>query len=283
MLMAALVACALRVDAAPVLTLGKAGGGTVNSGDTAVFVLTLTNVGDAFATGIVIADALPTPFAWMTSTSGCSINGTTKILTCSVGTLPPSGAFVAVTTALVTATTCGTFENTAGATSSNANAPSSNTVMLHTTCPALNVRQAVDDFRPMPGEVIGFRMAVVNDGDGLAKSVTLTDLLPSALQWSLRPATPGCSVDGDGQLICAFGDLKPNEARAVHVTTAAPPFTCGEIASAPQATSSNGADDSASSHITVAIPGDVNLSCTVDLADVFYLLNFLFANGPFPQ
>jgi len=283
------LACALaepRLDAAPVLTLTKStnSGGVISAGDTAVFVLTLQNVGDAFATGVVITDTLPAGLAWSTGTAGCSIDSMTRLLTCNAGSVPGPGAFVAVVTAPTDVTKCASYDNVAGATSSNANSPTSNQVTLTVGCPAFRLVQLPDAPRVKPGDPVGFRISVVNFGGGTARGAALTDLLPSGISWSLAPSVSGCGIDGGNQLACTFGDLLPGAGVALHVVAPTNAQTCGTLASTPQATGTNGPIGSItdSGPVKVLPAGDANADCTVSVQDVFALINFLFAGGAVP-
>ncbi len=49
------------------------------------------------------------------------------------------------------------------------------------------------------------------------------------------------------------------------------------------ASSTNGSNAGAFRNVTFAPSGDLDGSCTVEVGDVFYLINFLFAGGPSPQ
>ena len=272
--------------AVPFLVLTKTtnSGGTASAGDVAVFVLTLQNAGNTSATGVVLTDTLPAGLAWSTGSTGCSIDSMTRVLTCSVGTLPASGGFVAIITAPTDASKCGSYPNTASATSTNANSPTSNMVTLTVGCAAFRVVQLPDVARVKPGEPLGFRIAVHNFGNGTARGVTLTDQLPALLSWSLVPSTAGCGVDGNGLILCALGDLAPGAGAALHAVAQTDAETCGTFASVPQADGTNGpigsiTDASAAKVLPI---GDADANCGVSVLDVFYLINFLFAGGPAP-
>ncbi|HKC23630.1 MAG TPA: hypothetical protein VKF32_02755, partial [Thermoanaerobaculia bacterium] len=272
--------------AVPFLLLTKTtnNGGTASAGDIAVFVLTLQNTGNASAMGVILTDTLPAGLAWGTGTTGCSIDSMTRVLTCSAGTIPASGGFVAIVTAPTDASKCGSYPNTASATSTNANSPTSNMVTLTVGCGAFRVVQLPDVTRVKPGDPLGFRIAVHNFGNGTARGVTLTDQLPAGLSWSLLPSTAGCGVDGNGLILCALGDLAPGAGAALHVVSATTAQTCGTFAGNPQASATNGpvgsiTDADAAKVLPV---GDQDFDCAAGVSDVFHLINFLFAGGPAP-
>jgi uncharacterized repeat protein (TIGR01451 family) len=285
-LAASLLALAARPCAAvPFLLLTKTtnNGNTASAGDVAVFVLTLQNTGNASATGVVLTDTLPASLFWKTTDPVCSINSMT-VLTCSVGTIPAAGAFVTTVTAPTDVSKCGSYPNVASATSSNANSPTSNMVTLTVGCAAFRLVQLPDVARVKPGDPLGFRIAVRNFGIGTARGVTLTDQLPAGVSWSLVPATAGCSINGGGQLNCAFGDLAPGAGVALHVAAQTNALTCGTFASGPIADGTNGpigaiTDTDAAKVLPIA---DLDFDCVAGVADVFYLINFLFAGGPAP-
>jgi uncharacterized repeat protein (TIGR01451 family) len=281
-----LVSAALgsRAAAVPVLVLTKfSPAPVISSGDTATFDVLVQNAGDATASVVTLTDALPPTLTWSTATSGCSVNGATQVLSCSLGSLPPSGAVLVSASAPTAGAPCGLYTNTATAGSANANNPTSNPASIQVNCPSLAVSMSSDVFRAIGGEPLGFRIAVSNDGTGTARGVTASGALPSGLPWTVSPAVSGCSVDVTGQLGCAFQDLGPGQARAVHVRATTPPDTCGHMQASVSASSTNGSNAGAFRNVTFAPSGDVDGSCDVAVGDVFYLINFLFAGGPSPQ
>src|SRR5258706_3845672 len=137
-----LVSAALggRAAAVPVLVLTKFSPvPVISSGDTATFDILVQNAGDATASGVTVTDALPPTLTSSTATSGCSVNATTQVLSCSLGSLPPSGAVWVHASAPRPGAPCVLYANTATASSTNANNPTSNPASIRVNCPSLAV------------------------------------------------------------------------------------------------------------------------------------------------
>ena len=93
------------------------------------------------------------------------------------------------------------------------------------------------------GSPIGFDITIANTGQGAATDVTISDPLPAgnALDWSLSPAFPGCSISG------AVGNEQPRllvrqprcrrDARVPSTSSATPPrASAGRSTTAPRST-----------------------------------------------
>jgi uncharacterized repeat protein (TIGR01451 family) len=281
LLLSAALGAAESAQAVPVLTLTKvASPPLVSRGDLATYVLILANQGTTTATSVTVSDTLPAGLTWSTSTTGCAV--TSGVLSCSFSSLPASAALQISVTASTAGAACGLYSNTATAGVSNAGGVGSNSAVIDVACPDLALHQDPDAPSRPSGEPIGFRLALVNKGLGVARGVTLDDLLPSGLAWSLDPAAIGCAIGGGGELTCSFGDLAPRAGVALHVS-APTPQACGLFVSHVTANATNGtADADSSASERVVVPGDVNRSCATDVSDVFHLINFLFAGGPAP-
>ena len=276
---------AAAIGGTPVLNLIKAAQpAAINAGDTAMFVIAMSNTGSGSAFNVVINDTLPAGLSWGTSTTGCSIDAGTRLLSCNVGTVNMGATPQVVVTAPTTSASCGEYSNVATATSSNGNNPTSNLAKITVGCAQLHVVKSADVPRGLPGDHLGYRTGVFNYGRGTAHGVVLTDDLPASFSWSVVPALSGCSVGSGTHLSCSFGDVPPNGGAAVHVE-ASGAATCGSFASAPIVTATNGPFPTQVSGAAerLAPAGDVNGNCSVLVDDVFFLVNYLFANGPSPE
>jgi uncharacterized repeat protein (TIGR01451 family) len=285
----ALLACFaidFRVLADPIILLSKlAVPAIVSAGDVATFEITVRNVGTSTATAVGVSDSLPSAFAWTTGTTGCAVNPSDSSLICGYASLAVGATIHISVSAPTTSSLCGTYENTAGATASNAGPATSNTVTLEVGCPKFNTQIRADVLRGVPGDALGFRFAVRNTGHGIARGATLSDQLPASTPWSVSPPVAGCAVDGNGELTCSFGDIPASAGVALHVK-ASEPSPCGQfVTGTPSVKASNdpAAGNTSANNVEHLYPsGDEDESCRIDVADVFYLINFLFAGGPAP-
>ncbi|HEX2400620.1 MAG TPA: hypothetical protein VHJ79_11660, partial [Mycobacterium sp.] len=119
------------------------------------------------------------------------------------------------------------------------------------------------------GSNIGFTISVHNAGPGLAKSVTLSDPLPTGagINWSISPANAACGIAAN-TLTCSWGDLASGVDAAVHITsptTAATPCTAYPNTATAQAT--NHPQVQAQASTTVLCPG-LLVTKTADAASV---------------
>ena len=225
---------------APSLSISKtADAPTVSAGDAMGFTVTVNNNGLGAANNVTISDALPggTGVNWAISPAyagpgTCSVTGVvpTQTLSCSVGTLAPSGsASVHVTSPTVRAS-CGTYPNSATVAATNNPTVPPATASVTVQCPNLSITKTADSTSVSAGTPIGFTIAVTNAGPGVAKSVTMSDALPagSGITWSISPAQAGCSITA-GALTCAFGDLASGASASVHVTSPTVFSSCRDV------------------------------------------------------
>ena len=56
-------------------------------------------------------------------------------------------------------------------------------------CAAIDVEKVADDDGVSAGDQIGFTVTLTNTGEGEAKGISFTDVLPAGLSWSISPAS----------------------------------------------------------------------------------------------
>src|SRR5205807_6910590 len=92
------------------------------------------------------------------------------------------------------------------------------------------------------GDTANFTIVLTNTGAGLARSVALSDTLPSSpgLNWMIDGGTGAaqCSISS-GVLTCSFGDLAAGAGKSVHITSPTTPATCGTIENTAEGTAAN--------------------------------------------
>jgi uncharacterized repeat protein (TIGR01451 family) len=264
----------------PILSLTKVPTpAAIRAGDTAAFLYILQNVGNVTATGVTLTDPLPGGLAWTEGSTACSIDPSTKVLSCSLSSLPPSGTLSLTASAGTVRGDCGTLSSTASASASNAGmvqSPGTITVL----CPDLSVTVIPD--APLQG---GFSAAVVivvvNGGVGTAKSAQVRAHHSTAI-FGLRPSSQELCAYDNGDLVCSFGDIAALSSRSVHLEVDNDNcLPTGDTTAT--ATATNDVSHQATATLTSRFSADADNDCKVSVLDVFYLINYLFAGGTAPK
>jgi uncharacterized repeat protein (TIGR01451 family) len=250
----------------PDLTVSKTpDSASVSSTDNIGFTITVHNGGAGTATSVMLTDTLPANagLSWAESPDSpyCSISS--GVLTCNFGTMAAGADKTVHISSPTTPATCGTVSNTASASASNEALTTNNSGSgsIAVKCPDVAVTKVADATPVSGGSPIGFKITVSNPGAGTAKSVTLTDTLPTnpGLNWAIDPnplyTDPGCMISS-GVLSCSYTTLASGGSKKVHITSPTTTATCGPVmntasASATnEATSANG-NNSGSATITM--------------------------------
>jgi uncharacterized repeat protein (TIGR01451 family) len=154
------------------------------AGDTAGFVITVTNSGKGAAKDVVLKDlVLPGGLQWSADKAACAITGAS--MTCQVGRLEPGATFTVHLTAPTTVAACGLLPNTATVAASNEpsdvlgnnTATDSITVQCASISLVKTAGTAADGTELLlakPGNVI-FTYVVANTGTADLKDVILVD------------------------------------------------------------------------------------------------------------
>lgn len=134
--------------------------------------------------------------------------------------------------------------------------------------PDVTVAKDTVDDSITAGDEIAFDLTVTNDGDGIARSVTLSDDLPSGIVWS--EDSDDCSIDTSGDpdvLECAFGDLAAGASTdTVRISGTVDTGECGTVdntatVSATNELEADAANNSDSAAVDVSCP-DVSITKT---------------------
>jgi uncharacterized repeat protein (TIGR01451 family) len=133
------------VKAVKLAIVKTADAGSVSSGASIGYLITVTNTGTAAATGVTLTDALPTSppgLSWSidggTGQSLCSKGGSPPTLSCGFGTLGAGASLtVHISSPTTPGTTCGTVTNTASVTGDNAAKATSQAATVGVTCTAV--------------------------------------------------------------------------------------------------------------------------------------------------
>ena len=184
----------------------------INAGDTAGFVITVTNNGAGQAQGVDIDDVLPaTSGIWVidtdgpdaTTAAGCAIVGDT--LHCDQSDLAAGASVTVHVTSTTSSADCPTrtLNNTASTTSTNdGSAQASDSITIN--CPVLQITKTADADPINASDIAGFVITATNTGAGLAHGVDIDDALPATSGTRVidteaptpppRPAAPSSST-----------------------------------------------------------------------------------------
>jgi uncharacterized repeat protein (TIGR01451 family) len=250
----------------PDLTVTKlADAASVSAGDTIGFTITVENNGTGTAKNVTLSRPLPSADGvdWSIdpANAACSIGGDppAETLTCSFGDIAAGDSVSVHVTSATTSATAGDLPNTATAQADN-HPPTEGSATITVLAPDLVVTKSADAATVGGGGSIGFTITIVNTGGGEAKNVTLSDELPGGtdVDWSISPATDGCSISGSPPaetLSCSFGDIEAGGQRAVHVVSSTSTSSCGTYPNTVTVSADNiGSNETSSATITVVCP-----------------------------
>src|SRR5262249_34107220 len=237
--------------------------GTVNSGDTVTFTITVTNNGPGSAFNVVLTDPLPNPvpgqqLTWTTD-AGMIVG---NLLTDNIGTLAQGASVTIHVSAVTPAGYSATLVNTATATSSNA-PPVQATATDVVIAPNLTITK-VGNGTINAGQAAIFTIVVSNTGPGIARNVNLTDPLPDG---TVLPWTTDMGTITNGVLTDHIGDLASGQSIPIHVSAVTPAGFSATLVNTATATSTNSNPASVNSTATIIVvtPGPSSLSGMVFL------------------
>lgn len=134
------------------------------------------------------------------------------------------------------------------------------------------------------GNVLTYSITLTNNGPDGATNVSVTDALPSNVQFVSADSTQG-SCTGSTTVTCDLGGVA-NGATA-GVTIRVRPASAGSVSNTASVTATE-ADPTASNNTVTSsttvtqVRGDSNGDGTVTASDAFFLINYLFAGGTAP-
>ncbi len=191
---------------APDLKLAGTAPSSVTLGQQVTYSLTVTNQGTAAGTGVSLTDTLPSGVTFVSATGGVApVNG---VLTFALGSLDAKAD--ASVTIVVTPTAAGPLSDTAAASMDQTDpTPADNSVTLPTTVAAVagTADLALSGNVPSSvtlGNTVTYTLTVTNQGTATATGVTLTDTLPSGVDFV---SATGGATPTRGVLTFTLGDL----------------------------------------------------------------------------
>ena len=230
----------------------------ISAGDTASFVITVTNDGLGVAKGVTLTDTLPAGISWTDNSASCDISN--GVLSCDFGDLAASASASVTISGDTTADNCGNVYNLASAAASNESTAdaqdNTDDATIVVNCPDISVSKTADNSPINAGETASYTITVTNNGTGKAYDVMLTDTLPAGISWTDN--SDSCSIT-DGVLSCDFATINPDASRTVTVSGETTAADCGVLPNTASATASNEPssateDNSDSASITVNCP-----------------------------
>lgn len=173
-------------------------GSTVDSGSTAQFRITVTNVGDDTADGVRLTDELDARLFWrVAGGDGCTttvLGSGGQELGCDVGSLGPGASYTATVAATVTYDVCGDIPNLATATSANAGtatSPVAHQKVIH--CP-LTVTKTAAQPTVETRDLDTYTMTISNPNDEAVDLTLVDDKLPPGARYE-EGSTTGASTN----------------------------------------------------------------------------------------
>ena len=249
-------------------------------GDDVVFTIEITNNGPSDATGIVVADLLPSGYTFVSDDASGSYNPSTGVWT--VDPITGSGTATINITASVNAS--GDYENVAEVIASDNLDPDStpnngdineddqvSISIAPVSVSDIDLTVAIDNATPYVGNDVVFTITVSNDGPSDAEGVQVTDLLPDGYTYVSDDAgtydaitglwTVGAIASGNNSIlnITATVNVSGNYDNTAEVT-AADNFD-------PDSTPANGIateDDQDTINVTPLPVSDMTMNMTVD-------------------
>ena len=160
---------------------------SVSAGEQIGFTVTLTNHGTGEAKGVDVSDTLPAGLTWTIDPANADWEITGGVLTYKHSTLAAGASSSVHVVATTAKENCGDVDNTATVTTTN-DGQDSASASVDVNCAAIDVNKTADAASVSAGDQIGFTVTLSNHGEGEAKGVQFTDVLPAGLTWSISPA-----------------------------------------------------------------------------------------------
>jgi uncharacterized repeat protein (TIGR01451 family)/fimbrial isopeptide formation D2 family protein len=224
------------LDAVPDLMVTKDDGvDSVVAGDTIDYTITVTNIGDQTATGVVATDTMPAGTSFVSCTDACNSSAAPTVVWTSASLA--SGASVvhhlllAIDDPIAIGIT--TFDNTVTVADDGTNGvdptPANNTdVDSDTFGVDLGVTKTDGLTEATPGEAVTYTIAVTNHGTSTIGSFTLADTVPAALTGVTFAASRG-SYDSTTQLWTGLQPFTPGQSVTLTVRGTIDPAATGQL------------------------------------------------------
>jgi uncharacterized repeat protein (TIGR01451 family) len=202
----------------------------VVAGTNLTYTLTVSNAGSSHAANLVVTDTLPANVTYQSY--GGSIGWTCTLLAnnqlrCTRTSLNKNTSSVISVITKVKSSASGSLSNTAVVRSSWTDPSlSNNSVTIDTTViqsADMSVNKTDNPDPVAEGQTLTYMVVVKNNGPSDAASVSLNELIPSAVTFVSAAPVPQGSCSGSGPVTCNLGSVVSGSVVTVTVTTTAKP------------------------------------------------------------
>lgn len=255
------------------LAITKVVSGDFKAGQTATYLITVTNNGPSDASGVSVADTIPSP---LTIDSVSSSQGACAALPCSLGDIAASGNATVTVVVNIPSDATGTVDNTASVSSSTTDSTPGNDSDTDSTAITveadLTISKTASPTTMTAGSAseITYTLDVTNNGPADATLVTVEDVLPAGVTLVSATGPNGaCSGAGTGgdPIVCDLGTVVDQATPSVTIKvtvgadTAAGTITnTGEVKSADDTVPGNNTD-------TADVTVDVEVALSITKTD----------------
>ncbi len=207
------------VKAADIAVTKTGPAGPLGTGDAVNYTLSAKNNGPDTAQGVVLTDVLPAGLSFVAA-PGCTYDGTTKTVTCTIGSIAPGATVTRTVNATVTTAAGSSITNTASATATTPDPDTTNNSGSATTTVVKRADLQLTKTAPAgpvgTGDALAFTLTVKNNGPDTAGNVAVSDTLPSGV--TFVGASSGCTESG-GVVTCTVASLASGATATFTVNT----------------------------------------------------------------
>ena len=218
------------LDAAPDIAVAKDDGVTeVRPGDTITYTVTVSNVGNQDATGVVLTDPVPSGTAFVSASDGGTESGGTvtwpafdlaagdsaqRTLVVQVNDPAPAGQ------ATVANTAHAADDGANGTDPDSGNNDATDTDTLIQADLGITKADSPDPVRA--GEQVTYTLTIVNNGPSAEPNAVATDTLPAQFTFASATASQGSCTEAGGVVTCALGAMASGATATVTIVCDVP-------------------------------------------------------------
>jgi uncharacterized repeat protein (TIGR01451 family) len=254
----------------PDMSLSKTHAGNFVRGSTASYTVAVSNVSPYGATSgtVTVTDTLPAGLTPSTASgSGWSCSIASQTVTCTrANSLAANSSYPSITiTSSVAQAAPATFTNTAqvagGGEADLANDSSADVANVVSIADVSIVKAATPNPSVPQGSALTYTLTVTNNGPSSATNVTVTDALPSAVNYLTATTTAGTCSQNSGTVTCLLGTMTTGSTNVVTIATqAGSPGTVSNTATVTaDQTDSDASNNSSTQSETITSPTQVEL------------------------
>ncbi|MEZ4625360.1 MAG: hypothetical protein R2843_11360 [Thermomicrobiales bacterium] len=245
--------------------------GEVYPGETATFMIVVTNLGPNLAKNVEIVETLP-PGSWTVTTDpvGLAQELVGNQLTVTVGDLESEAQVTITISREVSTDDCGSIENTATVSGGNEfpindeSRPNVDTGSFEVLCTDIQTVKSPKSATVNPGGLIEFSIVVSNIGESVAKDVVIIDALPTGFpagSWTITTNPSGLAVTTpyDVMVRVEAGDIPVGGSVTLTLTRQATTDDCGSIQNVAWSSASNEIPGTSLDNLDY---GDIQVTCS---------------------